>query len=382
LNRKKKNILLLHSSSDLYGASKIFLDVINILIENNYNIIVCLSENGPLVDKLKSLSVRVEIFELGILRRKYNNIRGIFNRVYYFLMAVLRLIVLCVKYEIDIIYSNTLGVICGLFAAKLTLKKHIWHIHEIINKPRLLNKSLKCLLKYSTINIVVSNEVKKCWAENKYSDKYVLLYNGIVTEKFDRAIGLSRTSLNIPDDSVVIGMIARVHYWKGQDYFLNIANILNKQFHNLFFVLVGDAYPGYEYLYEKINGLIKEYNLGSSLINLGYREDIPEILKMLDIFILPSVLPDPLPTTVLEAMASSKPVIATGHGGALEMVVNGETGFHIPYNNPGKASNTMAELIKNKNLRVSMGIKGRKLIDENFSMLSFNSNLKNILDRI
>ena len=74
-------ILLLHSSSDLYGASKIFLQTISILQNKGHECTVVLSNEGPLVEKLAAKNTKVHIINLGILRRKYFTPLGLLNRI-------------------------------------------------------------------------------------------------------------------------------------------------------------------------------------------------------------------------------------------------------------------------------------------------------------
>jgi len=74
-------ILLLHSSSDLYGASKIFLQTVQILQKQGHACEVVLSNEGPLVEALKNTGARVHVFSLGIIRRKYFSPSGIINRL-------------------------------------------------------------------------------------------------------------------------------------------------------------------------------------------------------------------------------------------------------------------------------------------------------------
>ena len=67
----KKNILLLHSSNDLYGASKIFLQLLDLLISKDFNVHVVLPEKGKLDDFLNKKDIKIEYLELGVLRKKY-----------------------------------------------------------------------------------------------------------------------------------------------------------------------------------------------------------------------------------------------------------------------------------------------------------------------
>ena len=106
-------ILFLHGSSDLYGASKIFLQTIKIVQQKGHNCMVVLSSKGPLVSELKSLGVQVEIVNLGILRRKYFTPIGLFNRLHKWFYASIFLQKIINEQNIELVYSNTAAVLIG-----------------------------------------------------------------------------------------------------------------------------------------------------------------------------------------------------------------------------------------------------------------------------
>jgi glycosyltransferase involved in cell wall biosynthesis len=141
------------------------------------------------------------------------------------------------------------------------------------------------------------------------------------------------------------------------------------------FVLAGDASPGYEYLQEELNQIIKKENLGDAVFDLGFRSDIPNILRGLDIFVSPSTSPDPLQTVVLEAMASGRPVIATNHGGALEMVEDFKTGILVPWNDSQIAAECMSYLIHDHAIRKEMGRAGERRVLDLFSKNQYDDSL-------
>lgn len=351
-----KTILFLHSSSDLYGASKILLQTVDVWQRNGGKSIVILSENGLLVKELEKVGAEVLLFDLAILRRKYFNILGIINRLFTFVSVQIRMRSLIKSKKINIVYSNTVAVISGVFAAKISGIKHIYHIHEIIENPKVLKSFLDFVVcKLSDLNLVVSKAVLNNWNRNS-SEKFRLLYNGIQFDKLkDFERDRFRESLGLKADEFVIGMIARVHYWKGQTYFLRIASQLLRKNNKLKFVMVGDAFPGYEYLYKEISDLINELGIASSIINLGFRTDVAQIMRALDLFILPSVLPDPLPTTVFEAMDAGLPVVGTNHGGVVEMIENGKSGILIPFDDPTEAAELIQKLINRPEALKLMG---------------------------
>ena len=376
------HILFLHSSSDLYGASKILLAVTKLCKDKNHKITVVLSEKGELSDKLIELGCEVLIIDLSILRRQYFNFSGILNRAWGLLKAYNKLTPICQTEKVELIYSNTTGVIVGILVASKLKIPHIWHIHEIIEKPTLLFRLLSALLnKEMNRCLVVSEAVKNHWAKYVKKSKMTVLYNGVDYWLFEDKKTTFRAEQNIPADAIVIGMMGRVHYWKGQDYFLKIAGQLHQQFSNLFFVMVGDAFPGYEYLYDNLEKIIIEEKLEGRVTQVNYRSDIQNIYNALNIFILPSQLPDPAPAVVTEAMATGLPVVVTNQGGAIEMIVDGISGMTIPLNDAATAANKIASLIKNKEERINMGAAAKARINQYFSRENFNVQIINFIEQ-
>ncbi len=375
------NILILHGSSDLYGASKILLVTVRTLIKKGHKPLIVLTENGPLADCLLDLGAEVMFIRLGILRRKYKSIPGIINRLQVIKQAYAEIKQLIVNRNIQLVYSNTTAVLAGAFAARSMGVKHVWHVHEIIEQPKWMYRFLGHMLnRYSYKVIVVSAAVQKSWSKYVLPEKIELIYNGINYNPYLLPSDKLRKELSIDHDTVIIGMIGRVHYWKGQEYFLQIAAVIAKHYPKVHFVMIGDAFPGYEYLYEQLSTLIHQESIGHLVSDLGYRTDVAELLQGFDILVLPSTLPDPFPTVVLEAMASAKPVAATAHGGALEMVDDTITGSWIPVNDVSKAASVIGNLVGNKTLRIQMGEAARKKVLEQYSSEAFENKMLNVLE--
>lgn len=375
-------ILFLHSSSDLYGASKILLAVNELCIKKGHEVTVVLSEDGPLVSKLKDLGVTIVITDLGILRRQYLNPAGMLNRGVANFKAYTTLIKLCKTQQIDLIYSNTTGVIVGVFvAAKLGIR-HIWHIHEIIEKPYLLFRILSRLINTKNNQaIAVSEAVKTHWTKYVEPNKIDVRYNGVDYWLFENTASDLRQSLNISPNTILVGMMGRVHFWKGQDYFVNIAGEIFKTHKNIHFLIVGDAFAGYEYLHDNINQLIEKHGLQGHVTQLPYRSDIVNIYNALDVFILPSLLPDPAPAVVTEAMAAGLPVVATRQGGAVEMMENNVSGLLVPINNAAAAAAIIEPLLMNENFRKDMGAQAKKRMQEKFSRTQFNEQIMACIEK-
>ena len=100
---------------------------------------------------------------------------------------------------------------------------------------------------------------------------------------------------------------------------------------------------------------------------MGMRNDIAELLHSLDLFVLSSTT-EGISLTLLEAMASGLPVVATEVGGNPEVVIDGLTGYLVPAKDPKAMANKLRLLIEDGNLRQKMGVEGRKRVVENFSI--------------
>jgi glycosyltransferase involved in cell wall biosynthesis len=235
--------------------------------------------------------------------------------------------------------------------------------------------------KHANTVVVVSDAVKEYWLEVNSKINIEKLYNGFHFLPYGEENTI-RQELGVSSDALLIGMIARVHFWKGQSYFLELSNLIRQKNGNVKFVMVGDAFPGYEYIYEEIKNKVEELDLQDDVIDLGYRTDISRILDGLDIFILPSILPDPLPTTILEAMSASKPVVATNHGGAPEMIADEMSGYLIPWDNAQKAVDIIFPLINDRSLREEMGRKGSEIVADRFSVDQYKKNLIKLVENL
>lgn len=375
------NILFLHSSSDLYGASKVLIDVVRIVKKNGHKPIVVLSEMGPLSKLLENENIKVYIIRLGIIRKKYFTLIGISNRIKCILKAKKELIQLCLDENVETIYSNTSAVMVGGLVAKTLHIRHIFHIHEIIIKPKLLARVINNYIVWSSENIIaVSYAVAKNIDKESNNKHITVIHNGISISAFTSKKSLKK-ELNINKEDLVLGMIGRVSQGKGQHYFIDIAVEIIKINPFLKVILVGDAYTGYEYLENEIDLKIKASGLSRNFIQLGYRTDIVEILNTLDIFILPSTQPDSFPTVILEAMACRKPIITTIRGGASEMVKNNISGLYIPFDDVHKAVSIVKSLLLDEKKRRFLGEVAYQRVLSDFSLTAFEDRIMTLINQ-
>jgi len=368
---KKKKILILHSSNDLYGASKIFLQLIDLLTSKNFNVHVVLSEKGKLDDFLNKKDIKVCYHELGVLRKKYLNPKGLINRLVTNIKAIKFLSNYIKNHSIDLVYTNTSTVLCGGIAAKKNGVPSLFHIHEIPTGNKLYEIfSGKIINRISSKVLTVSNGVKNHWLKYIDDKKIERIYNGIVFKKTDSIIKLDRDQ-----DDFVITSVARIIPYKGHGYLIEIADQLIKKSSKFKFLIVGDTLPSY-FSYEKsVKKKVKDLGLENQIKFLGFRNDVSSILKQSDLFIHPAIAPDPLPTVLFESLYNDLPSVATNLGGAIEILDNGNNGLLIPYNNPKKAANLINEYCTNIKLQKKHLENSKKNFKINFSPESFNKNI-------
>jgi glycosyltransferase involved in cell wall biosynthesis len=347
------------------------------------------------------MGVEVHIVNLGIIRRHYFNLAGIINRFQKWRNAAGVLKKIIQSHQIDTIYSNTAAVLIGGYIARRNGLKHIWHIHEIIEKPFFLHRFLAWRFRATADElIVVSKAVQNHWQDALPENKITQIYNGIEPIQVSSAPDF-KTTLHIPVDALVIGMAARIHYWKGQSYFVEIAcallskmdslsnpsshqnvDAINQQHvvHPLYFLIAGDPFPGYEYLLDDLQAQLKDPIFEGRVFYVGLVKEMDVFYRSIDVLILPSQLPDPLPTVILEAMQYGIPVAATAQGGALEMVQENETGIFIPLDNAVIAAEKINTILT-ASVRQQMGAAGKERVATYFSQAAFEKNITAVFEK-
>jgi glycosyltransferase involved in cell wall biosynthesis len=368
---QKKNILLIHSSNDLYGASKIFLQLIDIFISNDFNIHIVLPEKGKLDSFLIKKNIKIEYNELGVLRKKYLNPLGLINRLVINIKAIKFLSNYIKNHSIDLVYTNTSTILSGGIAAKINSIPSLFHIHEIPKGNWLYEIfSGKIINRISHKVLAVSNSVKNHWLKNIDEHKIKKIYNGIIFSKTD---SINKKENNRGD--FVITSVARLIPYKGHGYLIDIANELIKKSMKFNFLIVGDTLANYSSYEKSVKKKVKDLGLENQIKFLGFRNDVSSILKRSDLFIHTAIAPDPLPTVLFESLHNNLPTVATDLGGAIEILDNGNNGLLIPHNNPEKAANLIYEYCNNIKLQKKHLANSKKNFKIKFSSESFNINI-------
>ena len=377
-----ENILFLHAGSELYGADIILYNIVKNLDKNKYNIYVILPNYGPLVEKIRKENVFCEVIEYPILRRKYFSIKGIFYYLSNYRKKCNEIYSLLKDKNITIIHNNTMAVLEGLYLKTKFNAKLVTHIHEIIKNPQWLGPMLsKILVKNSDHVVCVSEAVAKELKSSNEKLKIKVIYNGIDNSIFHPGYSVNklRKEFNIPDRYLIIGMIGRVNSWKGQNDFLDAVTPLLRRYPNICTLLVGGVFEGEEWRFENLKKRIDELNskYSNRIFLSNFRKDNYLIHNLIDIYVMPSTNPDPLPTVVLESMASGKPIVGYAHGGVCEMVKNNDTGILVTPNNVYELSQAIEFLIVNQTIRECMG---RKALKREISFFSIDNQIQRLCE--
>lgn len=219
---------------------------------------------------------------------------------------------------------NTIAVLEGIYLKKKLKSKLVWHVHEIILRPKVIYKFIRFLIgKYADRCVAVSKTVEQHLVNSNYIryNQVDVIYNGVDSNRFSPSVNSDYlyTEWNVPKNAIKVGRLGRVNAWKGQDDFLEATKGLLLKYPNLY---LWSAFAGEEWRVDELKTKIKAIKNNDCIIFSEFRTDTPEIHNFYDILILPSTNPGPLPTVVLEAMSSGTPVIGYRHGGVTEMVLD------------------------------------------------------------
>lgn len=381
------NILFLHAGAEMYGADKVMLDLIRNLDRTKYSAHVILPCDGILVDALKKEAISVEVIPYPIMRRKYFNPKGIIQYGWGLLKYSKMITQIAKQRQIDVVHTNTSATLEGCIVSRKLKIPLLWSIHEIIVSPKIMFRlTSKWISKYSSVTVTDSGEVKKHLMTSGYfrDEDIKVIYNGVDSKRFSPNSNCSYLydEWCIPRDAKIIGMMGRVNSWKGQGDFLKAANIVMSSRSDVYTVFVGSAFEGEEWREKELAGAISNSLYKDRIINKGYQTNSEGIYQLFDVLVLPSTNPDPLPTVVLEAMATGKPIVGYRHGGVCEMVKHGYNGFHADVRNPNDLAAKIATLLDDNELRIQMGENSRKRLLESFSIEAYIENYSNEYNRL
>lgn len=190
------------------------------------------------------------------------------------------------------------------------------------------------------------------------------------------AISKKNEGLGIDLNKKIIVSIGRLEPPKGYEFLLESAKTVKREFPPIQFVIVGEGSLRY-----KLEKLRDDLKLRDTVIFLGHRNDIADILSISDIAALPSVR-EGFSVSLLEFMSLGKPIIATDVGGNNEAVINGESGIIIPPMDPIALTQGILKLIQENNTAEDMGMRAMERFKENFTLQTMIQEIEKLYDTL
>ncbi len=373
---QKINLLYVITKLELGGAQKQLLELIRHSNRERYNTFLFTARDGLLIEEVKSIDgLRLKRSEF--LERPINPLKDI--------LALIEIYRFIRKNNIKIVHTHSSKAgILGRWAARLANTKiilhtvHGWSFHDYQSR---LIQILFILLeritaKFTTKLIVVSDHDRKKGLRNQIGkeDKYVLIRYGLNFTEFSIEDQSLRKELGIDSNDLLVGMISCLKPQKSPQDFIKLAHLIKYVLPDTKFLLVGDGI-----LRRKVEGLISKFNLQRQVILVGWCWNIPKVLSAIDILVLTSLW-EGLPICALEAMAASKPVVATSTGGIAEVITEGKTGFLVSPRNTQRMSERLILLLREESLRRQIGLNAKDSLSSDFSLKNMVKNNQDLYD--
>jgi glycosyltransferase involved in cell wall biosynthesis len=205
----------------------------------------------------------------------------------------------------------------------------------------------------------------------------VTVHEGIDLERVDAATAATlHEELWLPHHAPIVGNVAALVPHKGQRHLIEAARLVLAQVPDARFVIAGEGE-----VRPALERQIKEHHLEKHVLLAGFRPDVLSLHKAFDIFVMSSIT-EGLGTSLLDAMAAGKPVVATRAGGIPEVVVDRETGFLVPPRDHGAMATAIVKLLKDDGLRRRMGDAGRRRACTMFSAERMVKDTLHVYERV
>ncbi len=265
---------------------------------------------------------------------------------------------------------------------------HTFHGHTLHGywgrfKTSFFKNLERILAKHSTCLIAVSDKVRRDLIKAGVTDKdkIITIHLGLELERFinlEKYRGLLRREFSIDDDTVLVGIIARLVPIKNHTLFIEaVARMKTKNpsaYKSAKFPIIGDGE-----LRKELEDLVKAKGISDKIVFTGFRNDLEKIYADLDISVLSS-LNEGLPVAVIESMTAGVPVVSTDVGGVRELIDDGINGFVVPSQNAEVLADRISELIENRSLREGYSFKAKEKVYPYFDYRRLVSDMEELYD--
>lgn len=264
------------------------------------------------------------------------------------------------RHDVDIVHTNSLKThVLGGLAARMTGKPLVWDVRDILD-PGPACRLLLRIARLTRPHIVAMSAAVAEFLKSAHCDTTVV-HGGRSPEHFVKAEPSSRlrAELGLAEGDEVITVIARLTPWKGHMVLLDAFRAVHAERPQARLLVVGSPTFWEETYLHELQERAEELGCAEAVRWLGFRSDIPELLALSDMMVLPS-FKEPFGIVVVEAMIAAKPVVACDSGGPPEIVEDGVTGLIVPTAKVGPLADAMLELLGDPERARQMGEAGRQ----------------------
>ena len=370
----KSNILYLDSGSGIGGGQRSLLLLLNLLDKDRFTPFVGCLGDSPFAAEAEKTEARVVPLSLPAAHNKTDKIRrftlGDLLEDLRQLKVILQLHRMVKRNAIDLIHANSLSVaLLGGIVARINRIPILMH-KRYATSYGVLDRICERLLHRV---ILVSKATRWNFAPTA---KQTLIYNGVDLDAFQASpeeVQDLRAELlpDASDASIVAGVVTRITPEKGIHFLVRAIAALKglslMTGTDIKLLIVGGPY--FQKDIDYMNALKQEVaDLGveDSIIFTGFLSDTRVVTSLLDIVLVPSIIPEACPRTIIEAMAVGKPVIATPLGGSKELVTP-DTGILVPPEDASAIADAIAILTTDRERLRAMGKASRNRAEQLFS---------------
>ena len=370
----KSNILYLDSGSGIGGGQRSLLLLLNLLDKDRFTPFVGCLGDSPFAAEAEKTEARVVPLSLPAAHNKTDNIRrftlgDLLEDLRQF-KVILQLHRMVKRNAIDLIHANSLSVaLLGGIVARINRIPILMH-KRYATSYGVLDRICERLLHRV---ILVSEATRWNFASTA---KQTLIYNGVDLDAFQASpeeVQDLRAELlpDVSDASIVAGVVTRITPEKGIHFLVRaIAELKGLSLltgTDIKLLIVGGPYfqKDIDYMNE-LKQEVADLGVEDSIIFTGFLSDTRVVTSLLDIVLVPSIIPEACPRTIIEAMAVGKPVIATPLGGSKELVTP-DTGILVPPEDASAIADAIAILTTDRERLRAMGKASRNRAEQLFS---------------
>ncbi|MBN2132823.1 MAG: glycosyltransferase family 4 protein [Sedimentisphaerales bacterium] len=385
MKKTKSRVLYVHSSSDLWGSDRCLYHMLEMIDRDKYEPFVVLPWPGPLSARVEALGVEIVYPPCMSIIRRFRNPLGYVAYFCKLAVEVVWLAVMLRKRRVDLVHVNTSSLIGPLVAARLCRIPVLCHVREIRTRPRLVGLALAATINLLADHVIaissaVARHMRAAWLKPHSLE---IIHDGLDLARCDAPVDSHALLGDIPADRPVVSMIGRITHLKGAHVFVDAARQVLRSLPDTYFLIVGASDTEQARQYEqRLRQEVQTSGLYRRVWFTGFIADLHAILSRTDVLVLPSVYPEGFGMVAIEAMSAGKPVIATRHGGPLDIIREGREGFLVTPDDPRELAQKIVLLVANAQLRTEMGARARRRVARRFHICETMTSIHKTYEKV